>query len=486
MKRRRNPRLARLFHYKPSLRTRLVGLMLFTSMSLIAILILFYQQTEKALFNEFGRRTTELSRAVQIGLEGATGKNLPDIKSLEKYLSTLNPKGIKEISVISSSDRIVASTNRDNVGKWITERRRQLIFKAGLGDPVTGEGQNYNVVIPVVSGQNTVGYIHMSLNVEDFSVFLRLGTIRRVIAALVILMFGLVVTVALASMYTRPIEQIAAVAGKVAAGDLSQQLPVKRQDEIGILSRSFNHMIARLREDRDLRERLRTAEHLAGMGQFAKSVAHEIKNPLNFISLSIDHLSEAYRPDDTDKAERLESMVRNIKGEIQRISRFVESYLELGKPFDLHRRLTPMAEIVDSVLELVEARAEQARIRIVREYGALPELSVDPELIRTCLYNIVINAFDAMPEGGALTVRAEYSSTRLSLAFADTGIGVGQEQIDKVFEPYFTTKNTGFGLGLALTRKIIEEHGGKVLFSSRPGAGSVVTMQFPLNGEARG
>jgi signal transduction histidine kinase len=326
----------------------------------------------------------------------------------------------------------------------------------------------------------------MSLNVEDFSVFLRLGTIRRVIAALVILMLGLVVTVFLASMYTRPIEQIAAAAGKVAAGDLSQQLPVRRQDEIGVLSRSFNHMVARLRQDRDLRERLRTAEHLAGMGQFAKSVAHEIKNPLNFISLSIDHLSEAYRPEDADKAARLESMVRNIKGEIQRISRFVESYLELGKPFELHRRPTPMGEVVDGVLALVEARAEQGGIRIVREYDELPELAVDPELIRTCLYNIVINAFDAMPEGGALTVRAEHSSTRFSLAFADSGVGIAQEQIDKVFEPYFTTKDKGFGLGLALTRKIVEEHGGKVLFSSRPGAGSVVTLQLPPAMEGRG
>jgi len=454
--------------------------MLFTSMCLVSILVVFYYQTEKALFNEFERQTSELSKAVQIGLESAAGKNLSDPKSLENYLSRLNPKGIKEISVISSSDRIIASTKKESIGKWITERRKEMIFKAELGEPVTGDGLFYNVVIPVVSDNATVGYIHLTLNAEDFSVFLRLNAIRRAIAALVVIGFGTLLAMVLAGRYIRPIKEVVAAAGKVAGGDLSQELPIDRRDEIGDLSRSFNYMVERLRDDRDLKERLRTAEHLASVGQFAKSIAHEIKNPLNFISLSIDHMRETYRPAGAVSCESFDSLVQNIKGEIQRISRFAESFLEYGRPFELRRCQTSLAALVDSVLELATARAQQSGIVIVREYGRLPELSLDPEFIRTCLYNIVLNAFEAMPGGGTLTVRAEQSNERLSLAFADSGAGIDQEKIDKVFEPFFTTKSRGLGLGLALTRKVIEEHGGKVMFDSIPGQGSVVTLQFPL------
>jgi signal transduction histidine kinase len=472
--------------FKPSLQLRLVAIMLFTSLCLVSILVVFYYQTEKALFNEFERRTAELSKAVQIGLKSAAGKNLSDTKSLEEYLSSLNPKGIKEISVISSADRIIASTKKESVGKWITERRKEMIFMAVLGEPVTGDGLLYNVVIPVSSDNVTAGYIHLTLNTEDFSVFLRLNAIRRTIAALVVIGFGTLLAVVLAGRYIRPIKQVVGAAGKVAGGDLSQELPTERQDEIGELSRSFNYMVERLRDDRDLKERLRTAEHLASVGQFAKSIAHEIKNPLNFISLSIDHMREIYRPADPAKTESFDSLVLNIKGEIQRISRFAESFLEYGKPFELRRRKMSLDIIVDSVLELAMAKAQQGNISIVREYDRLPEISLDPEFIRTCLYNIVLNAFEAMPRGGTLTIRSERSTERLSLSFADSGVGVEKDKLDKVFEPFFTTKSRGLGLGLALTRKVIEEHGGKVQFDSIPGKGSNVTLQFPLLEEQRG
>jgi nitrogen fixation/metabolism regulation signal transduction histidine kinase len=455
--------------------------MLTVSMSLVSLLVVFYYQTEKELFNEFQRQTSELSKAVRIGLEGASVKNINDAKSLEKYLSSLNPKGIKEISVISSTDRILASTSREHVGKWISERRKEMIFKAQLGEPVTGEGENYNVVIPVVSGQATVGYIHLTLNAEDFSAFLRLGVLRRTIAALVILALGTVMAVILAGRYSRPIEKMAIAAEKVAGGDLEQTLTAERKDEIGALSRSFNHMVQRLRQDRDLRERLRTAEHLAGIGQVARSVAHEIKNPLNFISLSIDHMGETYRPADPEQAARFESMVRNIKGEVLRIGRFAESFLEYGRPIELKRQLTSFEAIVDSVMELVEARAVLEKIVLRKEYAGLPELELDPEFIRTCLYNLVINAFDAMPEGGELLVNGENRAGWVSLAFADSGMGVEPELADKLFEAYMSSKPKGLGLGLALTRKIIEEHGGRIEYQPRPGGGSIFTIHLPVD-----
>lgn len=458
----------------------LLLLTLLTSLSLVVLLVVFYHQTEKRFYNEFARQTTELSKAVQLGLEGTAGGNLSDRNNLEGYLQGLNPKGVGEVSVISSSNRIIASTDKENVGKWITQQRKELIFKADLGEPVTGEGQIFNVIVPVVADGSTADYIHLTLNTEDFSVLLRLSAIRRILAALIVLGLGTVVAVVLARYYTRPIVSMAAAASCVAAGDLDQSLPVERNDEIGQLARSFHGMISRLKEDRQLRERLRTAEHLASAGQFARHIAHEIKNPLNFISLSIDHMGDAYRPADAGAAAGFESLVSNLKGEVTRIGRFAESFLEYGRPFELRIGLCDTGRMLNEVLELVAAKARTAGVHIVRETGPMPVLSADPEFLRTCLYNIVNNAFESMPEGGTLTVRSTLDTDHLTLVFADTGVGVLPEHLDKLFTPLFSTKQGGLGLGLALTRRVIEEHGGKVQFNSEPGQGSVVTLYLPL------
>ena len=465
-----------------SLWVRLAVLMFLTSLSLVILLIVFYHQTENRLYKEFARQTTELSKAVQIGLEGSAG-SLSDPMSLEGYLEGLDPKGIKEVSVINSANRIIASTRQEDIGKWITRQRKELIFKADLGEPVTGEGQMFNVIVPVVANGKPAGYIHLKLNTEDFSVLLRLSAIRRIFAAMFVLSIGTAVAVVLARYYTRPIVAMASAAEQVAAGDLDQSLPIERSDEIGQLARSFNDMIVRLREDRQVRERLRTAEHLASAGQFARHIAHEIKNPLNFISLSIDHIGDTCRPPGREAAERFDAQVRNLKGEIGRISRFAESFLEYGRPFELQIEDCDIERVLSEVLELVSARARSTGIGIVREPGSLPQIKADHEFLRTCLLNVVKNAFESMPDGGTLTVSSTFDDNQLTLIIKDTGAGVSAENLDKLFTPLFSTKQNGLGLGLALTRRVIEEHGGKVRLESEPGRGSSVAISLPLDKE---
>jgi len=462
-----------------TLRTRLMGLMLITSLSLIAVLVLFYYQTEKGLYNEFERKTTQLSKAIQIGLEGSSGQVFSQA-GLEEFLGRLNTRGVKEISVISGTDRIVASTASETVGKPITERRKELIFKAEIGQPVTGEGRVYNVIVPVASEGRTLGYIHLALGTEDFSAFLRASLLRRVLAALAVLAGGAVLAFLLAGRYTRPIEELAAVAEQVAEGDLDQRLPDRRRDEIGELSRSFNYMLERLSEDRELRLRLRTAEHLASLGQVAQTMAHEIRNPLNFINLSIEHLRDSLVSGDPLKDDRTAAMVASIKGEIQRISRFVEQYLEYGRPIQLQRRPVDLQKMLQEVRELIAARAAIQRVAVAWEDEPLPPVMADADFLRTCLINILGNALDAMPDGGKLVLVGEASEDQVSLRFQDSGVGMDAQQLARVFEPFFTTKPQGLGLGLALTRKIVEEHGGSIAIDSVHGTGCTVTLVLPL------
>jgi signal transduction histidine kinase len=470
------------FFLKLSLNKKLTLMMLLLSLSLVSVYIFLYSQTEKAIYKEFEKQTAELSKAIQVGVEEVTSSGVTDEKRLQTYLQKLNTRGVKELSIISNTDKIISSSNPKNVGKWITTKRKELIFKAELGEPVTGEGHAYNVIIPVIAGSKHYGYIHLTINTEDFSAYMRKRFLQRIVASVFVLGLGILFIVYFAKRYTKPIEEVVEAARKVAGGDLDQELITERKDEIGELTGSFNFMVKKLREERQLEERLRKAEHLAGIGQFSRSIAHEIRNPLNFISLSIDHIKERYKPPDGNRGE-FDSLILNIKKEIQRVSGFAESFLEYGRPLELSRRKTDIGALIEDVLGLATAKAQKDNIEIVREYSATPELYIDPEFIKTCLYNVVLNAFQAMPEGGRLTVTTGNSDQRFHISIADTGVGIPEEQIGRIFDPFFTTKSKGLGIGLALTKRVIEEHKGKVDFKSVAGQGSTVTIILPLEKE---
>jgi signal transduction histidine kinase len=467
-----------------SLNKKLVAIMLFLSLSLMSILIFLYYQTEKAIYSEFETQIAELSRGIQVGVEEVTRSGTTDVRRLQNYLASLNTKGIKEISIISNSDKIISSTNPGNVGKWISKSKKELIFKADLGEPVTGEGLAYDVIIPVVAGEKHYGYIHLTVNAEDFSSLMRARVVKRIGAAGIVFGVGIIVTVFLARRYTKPIEDVVEAARKVAGGDLDQELRTERKDEIGELTGSFNFMVKKLREERDLEERLRKAEHLAGIGQFSRSIAHEIRNPLNFISLSIDHIKEKYKPCEGEDKDSFDSLIVNIRKEIQRVSSFAESFLEYSRPLEMNLRGTDIVRLIEDVLLLVSAKARKEHVEIVREFEILPELFIDPEFIKTCLYNVILNSFQAMPKGGRITVRAKGVNGKCCVEVEDTGSGVPEGMADKVFDPFFTTRSKGLGLGLALTRRVIEEHRGKVSFRNVDGGGSIVTMILPTEKES--
>jgi signal transduction histidine kinase len=213
------------------------------------------------------------------------------------------------------------------------------------------------------------------------------------------------------------------------------------------------------------------------------SIAHEIRNPLNFINLSIDHIQDKYVPREEDEKERFDSLILNIKNEIQRLSRFAESFLEYSRPLSLDLQKIDVGKLIEDVLELVKAKAEKEKIEIIRELDVLPEPCLDSGFIKTCLYNILLNAFHAMPGGGRITVRAGSADGKLVIAVEDTGVGMSAEKISKIFDPFFTTKQDGLGIGLTLTKSVVEQHRGRIEFTSTEGKGSTITLFLPLEKE---
>jgi nitrogen fixation/metabolism regulation signal transduction histidine kinase len=464
-----------------SLNRKLIGMMLFLSLMLVLVLLFLYSNLEKALLVEIENQTAELSKAIQVGVDEVTSSGYTDEMRLQHYLQKLNAKGVKEISIIGNTDEIIASSNPMKVGERVSPKKKERIIKAELGEPVSQEGKVYNVIVPVIAGNEHYGYIHLKINAEDFSKILKINAIKRLVATSLVFGLGILIAVFLSWMYTKPIHNVVNAARSVAAGDLTLNLPVDRKDEIGELTQSFNFMVQKLREKHALEEKLREAEHLSGIAQLAKGIAHEIRNPLNFINLSIDHLKEKYKPLESSDKENFELLIMSIKHEIQRLNKLVGDFLDYGKSLRLSLQEVDMNVIIKDVIELVRAKAEKDGIKIHYQGLETLKLHIDPELIKTCIFNVILNSFQAMPDGGNLTVSTKASDSRVSIVIEDTGLGVSKENLPKLFDPFFSTKSTGLGLGLAMTKRVIEEHGGKVDFQSIEGKGSTVTISLPIN-----
>lgn len=463
-----------------SLNKKLVGMMIVLSFLLVSSLMVFYSQFENDLLNEFENQTADLLKAIQIAVEEVTGRGFTDEVRLQGYLRTLREKGVTEISIISNDDEIVASTNPSRIGEEVSSAKKERIIRAELGEPVSKEGKIYNVLLPVVAGNEHYGYIHLKINMEDFSGIIERNALNRIVAISLVLGLGILLAVFLSSIYTRPIHTVVNAARNVAAGDLSTELNTDRKDEIGELTQAVNYMTRKLREERALEEKLREAEHLSGISQLAKGMAHEIRNPLNFISLSIDHIRKKFSPKNDPEKEHFESLIRSIKNEIQRLNNLVGNFLDYGRPIRMSRQNTNLHVLIQDVISLVSAKAEKESIKILYHNEGIPTLSLDPELIKTCIFNIILNAFQAMPSGGEIIIRLTALNNKATVTIRDTGVGVSRENLAKLFDPFFSTKTTGLGLGLAMTNRIIEEHGGKVDFQSTEGKGSTVTLSLPV------
>ncbi len=230
---------------------------------------------------------------------------------------------------------------------------------------------------------------------------------------------------------------------------------------------------------KQLEEQVRRGERLAGLGKLAAGVAHEIRNPLSSIKGFATILAGRVREDHRSR-ELAEVMVQ----EVERLNRVVTELLDYAKPTEISRQSLSCRELIDTSIRLVERDALQKRVRI----HALVEpenlaLEVDPDRFAQILLNLYLNAIQAMNEGGTLSVEAVCEEGFVILKIADTGSGISPEDLPHIFDPYFTTKPKGVGLGLANVHKLVEAHGGRIEARSMPGNGTVFTIRIPAREE---
>ncbi len=305
---------------------------------------------------------------------------------------------------------------------------------------------------------------------------------QPIIYLLGILLFSTIITVFLVWRFSRPIANLSKAARRVAEGDLDFRLQdARRSDEIGQLATQFNEMTAELERTRELQEQLQEAEKSAVVGRLASAIAHEIRNPLNYINLSLDHLRNKFKPDDAEKQANFEKLTCQLKIEVDRINRQITDFLRYSRPIKLDLQPIKIRDVIEDSLRIIEPQAEDHNIKIsIVEHEEIPNVLGDPEILRSVFNNLFINSAQAMENtGGNLSVVISSDIESVKIEVKDTGNGIPEENLEKIFEPYFSTKETGTGLGLAIVKRIIDDHNGKIEVESKENDGAKFTVELP-------
>ena len=493
-------RLVRHFFSHLRFRTRLALVMFLVMATTSGILTWTHFQHRRELMAYVSAEASYLLSISQL-----TQQKLPPNASrdqaIDAYMQAMKDAGLSSVTLATPTGEVVASTTPGQVGKKIPIKKRRLAEKQ---NPVTisgalkdldpesaAEQHAYVIEFPVVQGDKVIAYAQVHGEADEVEILLKRWYKERLYWILATMMAGLFAVVYLAFLFTKPVEKLVEGAEQVAQGHLEVSLAASGSDEMGRLAQTFNRMVERLREHRDLQERLNEAEKLSLLGRFAATVAHEVRNSLNFINLSIDQIRAKHAGGEEKSARDLQRNLVNIKEEINRLNRLVNDFLAAGRqsppelaPCDLHPTL-------EQAVTLVEKQARRQDITITSEFPQnLPVIQADAAQIKTCFLNILTNAIQAMPRGGRIGVAAraveENGGARvLELRFTDSGPGIPAEDREKVFAPFYSTKAMGFGLGLAITKKIVEDHGGRVYVSDDDAPGTVIVMRLPLDGPAR-
>jgi len=492
-----------------SFRARLILLLASFLLLTIALVILLDNWARTRAHHEVAHQSREVKDAVNDGFGdfaeaiGIAVQNLSSEKFLYRKLEdgeiTLPPT--VEHIIVADKDGKVADSTVPDMQETVIPVPENITTQEGPVDPVEGylpihgeETQTYNIPVYTQKGWNWIIIVtnpkSINRKIDDASLALatksrELANIR-LISTTALLILALVMAVAIGVSFTRPIQELARAARAVAAGNLDFQVEVKRNDEVGQLATTFNEMIVGLKSKRELEERLNQSERAAVIGRLTQSVAHEIRNPLNVINLSIDHVNKKYAPEDAARREKFTQLLSSIKDEIERLKHLVNDLLNYGRPAQYAFETVDLRQLVEETLALLRQQADMQGVAVtIDEQSGPASVRGDRERLKSFVSNLAINALQAMPSGGHLTAQIARHDGEVEVKVSDTGIGISEESLSKIFEPYFSTKQSGFGLGLAVTRKIIEEHQGRIAVESQLARGTTFTVTLPAADEKK-
>jgi signal transduction histidine kinase len=363
---------------------------------------------------------------------------------LQKQIEELGRQpDIEHVMLVDTSLKILAHSDR----QFLNQRRDDALLAQTKSSGGRGRGilrndsanRHYDVVKRVTVNGSPIGYLEIGLSLKPMET-----AWQRMFRSM--LVFG---------------------AAVLAIGILG----------IGVI---FYNQQSHLQRVQSLEMELSRKERLSELGNLAATVAHEIRNPLNSVSMGLQRLKGEFSP--TRDHEEYAHFLALMQNEVRRLNDIVEQFLSLARPLNLKREAIAVEAFLEELSTLVAGDAQSSKVQIELAVAPnLPPLNADPNYLKQLLLNLILNGFQSMPQGGRLTIAAGADKDCLELTVADCGVGIEPDKLEKIFEPYFTTKTTGSGLGLSISRRIAEAHGGTVVVKSQTGQGSRFVVRLPFS-----
>ena len=375
---------------------------------------------------------------------------------------------------VRANHRGSATVQSGNTGivKWTADQADDEVFHA---IPLRGVGKDHPLLGVLLVGNSRRSYVELKRRIRASALLVGGGGI----------LLAILLSSWVAARVTRPVVQLAQAAQDVAAGHWDTRVEVSGSDEVGQLAESFNRMTAELLAQR---ERLVQTERVAAWRELARRLAHELKNPLFPLQLTVENLMRArtQSPEQFDEVFRESSStllaeISNLKTIIGRFSEFSKMPRPQLQPVQVNEALRGVAKLYQAQLQAPGRAPIACELEFDERLGAI---AADPDLLHRALSNLVLNAMDAMPNGGTLTLRTRRENGKVIVEIADTGSGLTREECERIFTPYYTSKQHGTGLGLAIVQSVVSDHGGRISVRSEPGRGTTFIIELPDHVEA--
>lgn len=402
-------------------------------------------------------------------------------RALERY------PNVAAVAVRTEQGDVVASAERAE--RLDTDRMRLLTQRRAMEGLTPETSVEVTIAAPAAAFRD---YRRAGEVEEDFSLLLArtsyvsnwfLGAYIGLL--LFVIVVAMAVGVVLSRRVTRRVADLADATEKVGAGDLTVQVPTDARDEVGELTRAFNDMVRDLRESR---ERIDYLQRIGAWQEFARRLAHEIKNPLTPIQLAAQEMMQTYKGDDDNYRRNLQDACAIIEEEVSTLRRLVSEFSAFAKlpqaqlsASDLGDFLADVERSLPGIYEDLGLDEDRASVRFVSDGEPMP-VRIDTMMLKRCVDNLVRNALQAVGEEGEVVVEGRREGRWAVLEVRDSGPGIEGSDRARVFDPYYTTKSEGTGLGLAIVKKVVLEHGGEVACDEAPEGGAAFRIHLPLAG----
>ena len=442
----------------------------------------FFNRVERRLLERIDKDLEQVIKSVHYSTARLSSKKSADQSQLSSFIqeATRN-KSVREITIINKDEQVVASSNPKNIGSKRRVTGREMIVREEFGSLDSKDQNRYVINIPIVRDGKPIGLVQTSIVLHDFSKLLREYSFEAIITALCAFLGILLVSSIVLLRLSKPLRMLTGAARSVSEGDLSATLPPASKDEIGQLNAAFSTMVKKLGEQKKIEEKIATLQRKAILSETAAIFSHEIRNPLNLINLTADHLVHTYEksPGVNDPGD-FATIANNLKAQIRQLNGMIEEFIAIGKPSRLLKVMFNFDDLIKQIEVLIKSHLIEKKIALVKGYPPDQTAYGDPEQLQLVFFNLLINAVELLPIGGRIVLNARREGTGLAITVTDNGPGIAKEDLVNIFEPYFSKRPGGTGLGLTLARRIVEQHGGRIQAQSRDRTGGGAQFEILL------